>query len=145
MNTTPRWIPLFFGSVMILMAALILGALFGIVPTDGGQFFAPRLVIICLGTCLLAGGLILWIPEQSPVIFRSGLIFLALASLVIVCNWTAFAPDVIYSSSTSIGPFQFSSNDQVGGRIAFAIAAIVVNLFVLYVLVNWMRSLIHKK
>jgi hypothetical protein len=129
---------------MILMAVLILGALFGIVPTDGGQFLAPRLIIICLGICLLAAGLLLWIPEYAPAIIRSGLVFIILASLVIVCNWTAFAPDVVYSSSTSIGPFQFSGDDHVGGRIAFTIPAMAVNLFVMYLIVSWVRSVVRK-
>jgi hypothetical protein len=42
LTPTPRWIPLFIGSIMMLMAALILGAVVGLVPTGAGQFLAPQ-------------------------------------------------------------------------------------------------------
>jgi hypothetical protein len=43
MDNTPKWIPVLFGSVMLLMGTLILGALFGVVPTDeGGRFRSQR-------------------------------------------------------------------------------------------------------
>jgi hypothetical protein len=141
MNSTPKWIPLLFGSAMILMAAIILGAFVGIIPTEGGQFLAPPIIIVGLGLCLLSGGIAMYIPQKAPVFFRSGLFAIALVSLAIVCNWTAFAPGVVYSSSTSIGLLQFSGEDPIGGRIVFGLAAIVVDLFMLFAVVGWIRYL----
>jgi hypothetical protein len=140
MNSTPKWIPLLFGSAMILMAAIILGAFVGIIPTEGGQFLAPPIVIVSLGLCLLAGGLAMYIPQKAPVIFRSGLLIIALVSLAMVCNWTAFAPGVIYSSSVSIGSLQVSGEDQIGGRFVFGLAAIIVDLFMVFTIVGWTRN-----
>ena len=145
MNSTSRWIPLLFGSVMLLMAALILGALCGIVPTDGGRFLAPPLIIAAIGVCLLCGGLALWIPAKTPAIVRSGLFLVALASMATACNWTAFAPDVLYYSSTSIGPLQFTGEDQVGGRIVFGLAAVAVDGLILYLIIAWARSSLLKR
>jgi hypothetical protein len=141
MNSTPAWIPYLFGSVIILMAALILGAVIGIVPTEGGQFLAPPIVVISIGVCLLSGGLAMWIPQQTPALIKSVLLIISLATLALVCNWTAFAPGVVYHSSTSIGFFEFSGESQFGSRIAFGLAAILVDIFILSILSGWVRSL----
>jgi cytochrome c oxidase assembly factor CtaG len=140
MNETPRSIPLLFGSVMFLMGSIILGALLGIVPTDGGRFTAPPTVIAALGLCLLFGAFMLWLPRQAPVLIRTVLLIMALDLLAVVCNWTAFAPDVVYYSSTSIGPVTITGEDQVGGRIVFGFAAVVVDVSILSMLIGWVHS-----
>jgi hypothetical protein len=145
MDSTPGWIPFFFGSAMILMAALILGAVFGIVPTEGGEFLAPRIIVATLGFCLLFGGLAIGIPPRAPVLLRSTLFIAALASMAVVCNWTAFAPGVVYDSSTSLGPLEVSGRDQVGGRIMFGLAAIAVDLFIVSAIIGWARSRFGKR
>ena len=96
MEDTPRWIPVFFGSAMLLMGAIILGALLGFVPTGDGQFLVPSTIIIALSLCLILGGLLLWIPQHWPALIRATLFIAAIAAMVTVCNWTAFAPNVVY-------------------------------------------------
>jgi len=140
MNEPPRWIPLLFGGVAFLMGVLILGAHLGVVPTDGGRFTAPPAVILAIGFGLLVGAGIFWLPRTAPAVVRSGLLLLALGLLAVVCNWTAFASEVIYSSSTSIGPVSFSGSDQVGGRIAFGLAALLVDAAIVATIVGWIRS-----
>lgn len=140
MDDTPRWIPVFFGGAMFLMGALILGAMFGLVPTGDGQFLAPDLVIAALGLSLTFGGFLLWIPHRWPPLIRTALFLVALACLATVCNWTAFAPNVVYDTSTSIGPVTFSGDGNVGGRIVFGLAAIVVDVIILSALVGWIRA-----
>lgn len=140
MNEPPRWIPVLFGAVAFLMGVLILGAFLGIVPTDGGRFTAPPAVILGIGLSLLVGAAIFWLPRTAPAVVRSGLLVLALGLLAVVCNWTAFAPDVIYSSSVSIGPVSFSGSDQVGGRIAFGLAALLVDAVIIATIAGWIRS-----
>ena len=140
MNEPPRWIPALFGGVAFLMGALTLGAFFGIVPTDGGRFFAPPVVIIALGSGLVLFAVLLWIPRATPAFVKSGLVLLALTLTAIVCNWTAFSPEVVYHSSTSIGPISFSGPDQLGGRIVFGLAALIVDGVILAVLVGWVRA-----
>jgi len=140
MDEPPRWIPVLFGGSAFLMGVLILGAFLGVVPTDGGRFFAPPAVIIALGSGLVLFAALLWIPPKTPALVKSGLVLLALALTAIVCNWTAFAPEVVYSSSTSIGPFAFLGSDQLGGRIVFGLAALIVDGVILAVLVGWVRA-----
>jgi hypothetical protein len=60
-------------------------------------------------------------------------------SLALVCNWTAFAPEVSYSSSTTIGPIQIRGGDQIGGRIVFGAAAIIVDILLISVIIGWIR------
>jgi hypothetical protein len=136
----PKWIPVLFGSVMLLMGLLILGALFGIIPTEeGGQFLAPPLVIASLGLGLVLGGILIWVPYRTPPMVRSILFLVALALVAVVCNWTAFAPNVAYYSSTSIGPVSITEEGGIGGRIAFGIAALVVDIVFISVLVSVLR------
>ncbi len=139
MNETPRWIPILFGSVMILMALIILGAFYGYIPAEG-EFTAPPAIILSIAICLLAAGLAILIPPGAPAILRTALGIITLITVAAVCNWTAFAPEVTYTSSTSIGPFSYEGEDQVGGRIVFGLVAIVVDIILISSLILWIRK-----
>jgi len=139
MSSTPRWIPIFFGTVMILMAMIILGALIGLIPAEG-QFLAPPFIIASIGICLFCGGIALWTPQKTPPLIKTFIFLIGVLSLATVCNWTAFAPQVTYSSSTTIGAIQSGGEDQVGGRLVFGAAAIFVDLFILSAVIGWIRS-----
>ena len=142
MDDTPRWIPFLFGSVMMLMGTLILGVLFEVVPVDeDGQFLAPSLVIFSLGLGLASGGFLLWLPFQTPPRLRTFLALVVMVFMLVVCNWTAFAPNVVYHSSTSIGPLEVSGKAGIGGRIVFGIAALIVNSIFLSTLIAWLREI----
>lgn len=146
MDDTPKWIPALFGSVMLLMGALILGAFFGIVPTDeGGRFLAPPPVIASLGLGLILGGLLLWIPYKTPPSVRTFLFLVVFALVAVVCNWTAFAPGVVYYSSTFIGPVEFSRQAGIEGRIVFGIVAVIVNLVFLSTLIGWLKNTLTRR
>jgi cytochrome c oxidase assembly factor CtaG len=84
-------------------------------------------------------------PYRTPPILRSLLFFVALALVTVVCNWTAFAPNVVYYSSTSIGPVEFSGEAEIGGRIVFGVAALIVNFVFLSTVVAWMRSIVKRR
>lgn len=143
MNETPRWIPILFGTVMILMALIILGAFYGYIPAEG-EFTAPPAIILSIAICLLAAGLAILIPPGAPAILRTAIGTIAFITLAAVCNWTAFAPGVTYTSSTSFGPFSFEGEDQIGGRIAFGLAAIVVDIILVSSLFHWLRKVTRK-
>jgi len=66
-----------------------------------------------------------------------------LGSLALVCNWSAFAPGLVYESSVGINGFEVSGVDQVGGRIVFVLAAAVFDVFILTTIIGWIRSKIH--
>jgi hypothetical protein len=140
MESTPRWIPIFFGSVMVMMGGLILGAQLGFVPTGDGEWLAPPTIIVSLSLSLILGGFLLWIPQNWPVVIRTAFLLATIAAVVTVCNWTAFAPGVVYYSSTSIGPVTFEGESSIGGRIVFIVAALAVDIFVLSMLIGWFQA-----
>jgi hypothetical protein len=144
-NQTPKWIPALFGLASFVMGALILGAVAGIVPADTGGFIAPRWVITAIGVGMILTSLIFWIPASTPAALK-GLLALSVFLLVaVVCNWTAFAPGIRYSSSASIGPFSFQGEDQLGGRIAFGLAAVIIDALLLWGVIDRVRHFLHKQ
>lgn len=145
MDSTPKWIPFLYGSILNLMGTLILGALWGYVPTDGGRFTAPSWVIISLGICLLSAGAAFWLPSKSPSLVKSALLVITLIALALVCNWTAFAPGVEYQSSATLGMIEIAGQDQIGGRIVFGLVAVIIDLVILAIFVNLFKQSHSKK
>jgi hypothetical protein len=121
------------------MALIILGEVYGYIPTEG-EFTAPKVIVLSISICLFAAGLAILIPQSAPAILRTGRGIVAFTTLAAVCNWTAFAPGVTYTSSSSIGPFQFQGEDLIGGRIVFGLAAIAVGIFIIAAIIRWLRS-----
>ncbi len=144
MDDTPEWIPVMFGGVMALMGITILGAFLGFIPTGDGQFLVSPLVILALGGGLVFGGLtLLFVAVDSPAWLRSVLFLAVMGSVAVVCNWSAFAPDVVYSTSSSLsfGPIAYSTEGGSGGsRIVFGAAAVLVDAFILYMVFDWVRK-----
>jgi cytochrome c oxidase assembly factor CtaG len=129
-----------FGLAAIGMGALILGALWGWVPTDGGQFLAPTSVILSLGLGLVLFGVLLVIPVELAGFVRGALFLLVMILVAVVCNWTAFAPEVVYTSTTTLGSSTTTAEDPIGGRIVFTIAALVVDGILIFSLIGWIKN-----
>lgn len=142
--STPVWIRILFGAVPILMGVVILGAQAGVVPTDGGSFLAPPGVILSLGAGLILFGLGLWMPASTPPQLKSAIFLILLLLLGVVCNWTAFAPDVVYTSETSIGGWQTSGEDPIGGRIVFGAAALAVDALLAFTVIDIVRRALRR-
>ena len=85
---------LLIAAACLLMASLIAGAQSGIIPSGEGAFFAPPQVITALWVGMLLAGALFLLPERSPSALKAGLAFLVLCLVAVVCNWSAFAPDV---------------------------------------------------
>jgi cytochrome c oxidase assembly factor CtaG len=129
---------------MLLMGGIIVGALVGIVPVGAeGKFLAPPAIIVSLGFGLVLGGLLFWVRDQSSALLRTCLFLAALALMAVVCNWTAFAPNVVYESSTSIGPVSITDKSDVGARIAFGIVALILDAAFVSTLISWLRGMSH--
>jgi hypothetical protein len=143
-DATPVWIRVLFGAIPILMGSVILGALAGIVPTAGGRFLAPPWVILPLGAGLILFGLALWIPASTPPLLKSGIFLVLLLLVAVVCNWTAFAPGVVYTSQTTIGGWTTSGEDPIGGRIAFGLAALAIDGLLAFTIVDLVRRAIRR-
>jgi len=123
------------GLAALLMACLIAGAQFGLIPAEPDAFFAPMPVITAIWVGLLLGALLVWLPERTPPVLRAAVAFLVLCLVAVVCNWSAFAPGVTYTKTTSLttpfGGFEATNEDPIGGRFVFGLAAIVVDLILI--------------
>jgi len=137
--STPVWTRILFGAIPILMGVVILGAQAGFVPTDGGRFLAPPWVILSLGAGLILFGLGLWMPASTPPKLKSAIFLVLLLSLAAVCNWTAFAPGVVYTSEMTIGGWTTSGEDPIGGRIVFGAVALAVDALLAFTVVDIVR------
>jgi hypothetical protein len=136
----PLWVRVLFSLVPLAMGLIILGAWFGIIPTDGGTFHAPPVVILSLAGILILFALLVWLPSQAPKSVRLVLPAVLLLLVAVVCNWTAFAPGVRYSSQVSIGPWSSTGEDQVGGRIVFALVALAIDALLALALFQAIRK-----
>lgn len=141
---TPVWIRVLFGAVPILMGTVILGALAGVVPTGGGRFEAPPAVILALGAGLIVFGLGLWMPASTPPKVKSAIFLVLLLLLAAVCNWTAFAPDVVYTSEVSLGGWSTSGEDPIGGRIVFGAVALAVDALLAFTVIDLVRRALRR-
>ena len=142
--STPAWIRVLFGAVPILMGMVIIGALAGVVPTDGGRFTAPPWVILSLGVGLILFGLGLWMPASTPAELKSAIFLMLLLFLAAVCNWTAFAPGVVYTSEVSVGGWSTSGEDPIGGRIVFGLVALAVDALLAFTVVDIVRRALRR-
>jgi hypothetical protein len=143
-NPPPWWIPLLFGFAMIGMGVLIVCLVTGIFPMTRGAGDAPRWVMVAIAGGLILGGFLMILPQESPAFIRSILGLGALVLAAVVCNWTAFAPGVHYSSEVSFGPVSVWGEDQVGGRIMFGLAALAVDALLGWVVFYEVRKRLGK-
>lgn len=133
------WMRALLGLVPLMMAVIILGALAGFVPTGDGKFLAPAWVIASIGAGLMLFAVAVWIPGTAPKIVRSGLGLLLFVLVAIVCNWTAFAPGVRYTTEFSLGPLSHSGEDPTGGRIVTGLVAIAIDILFAYSIFDAVR------
>ncbi len=139
------WIRAIFGLVPILMGAVILGAQVGVVPTDGGRFTAPPWVILPLAVGLILFGLAMGLPRSTPAALRSGLFLVIVLMVAVVCNWTAFAPGIRYTSTLTIGAWSTAGEDPIGGRIVFGLVAIAIDAVLAYGVYAALRNRLRPK
>lgn len=133
----------------LLMASLIGGAQSGLIPSEEGAFFAPPRVITALWVGMLLAGVLFLLPERAPSALKAGLTFLVVCLVAVVCNWSAFAPDVTYTSTITISipllEFARTQEDPVGGRIVFGLMAIAVDLILIGAIVYGIRQLLRRR
>jgi hypothetical protein len=138
-SSPPKWIPAVFGFFAFLMGTLVLGAVLGIVPADPHGFLAPRWVVGAIGVGLILLAFMFWIPTSTPSLVKAVMGWTAMLLWAVVCNWTAFARGVRYTSSLSAGPVSVEGNDQFGGRIVFGLVALVIDGLLAWSLVTQIR------
>jgi hypothetical protein len=141
----PIWVRLLFSLVPLLMGLVILGAWFGVVPTGGGSFHAPAAVLLSLAAGLILFAAAVWIPSNAPKALRLGLPATLLLLVAVVCNWTAFAPGIRYTSEITIGAWTTSREDLIGARIAFGLVALAIDAVLVYGILTAVRQRLRPK
>jgi hypothetical protein len=142
---------LIFGSIFIFVGALIFLTAVDVIDAPDENFNAPRWIVAVIGLAFaVAGAMVIVKSLESGYgdhpLFKSISTLMVLAFLVFFAapfNWVAFGPgERSFSRSTSFGPLTVSqnANGDLGGRMVFGIAAILMDIFVIYVIYRLLRG-----
>jgi hypothetical protein len=141
------------GALCALMGLVILFVALGIIPTDESKLRAPHWVVGAAGLMFFLAGIAILTgpppdtPEASRTTWRTFLLGLGIVgALAAVFNWVAFGPGPrAFGGSVSI-PFVSVSgaSSERSGRIAFGIAAVVIDAFAVWVIVRGLRDLLGR-
>ena len=141
------------GTLFALMGLAILFVALGIIPTDESKLHAPHWVVGAAGLMFFLAGIAILTgpppdtPEASRTTWRTFLLGLGIVgALAAVFNWVAFGPGPrAFGGSVSI-PFVSVSgaSSERSGRIAFGIAAVVIDAFAVWVIVRGLRDLLGR-
>jgi hypothetical protein len=142
------------GALCALMGLVILFVALGIIPTDESKLHAPHWVVGAAGLMFFLAGIAILTgpppdtPEASRTTWRTFLLGLGIVgALAAVFNWVAFGPGPrAFGGSVSI-PFVSVSgaSSERSGRIAFGIAAVVIDAFAVWVIVRGLRDLLGRE
>jgi hypothetical protein len=135
-----RLFTVLFGGVLVAVGSAIVAVALGHVPA---RMNAPPWVVASAGGVFIAGGGLL-VFEAFPVTaaFKKALHILFIAALALPFNWTAFGPgEREFNRTTSINGVAYSTPaSETGGRIAFGIGAVVLDLIVVAFVVALLRD-----
>lgn len=127
-----------FGLVVTAVGVFIVLQALGVIPA--GRMNAPRWVGVLAGLIFGLGGLAMILgviggagpngelPPSAPLWVRLGAFLLGLtifASFAMIGSWIAFAPGP-RSFGTNVPFLQAGAANEIGGRIAFGIGAVLV-------------------
>lgn len=123
-SVTPRTAQ-FAGFFAVAMGLLVVALSADLIRVQPDKFHAPRWVAAAGGLTFVLGGLML------------------LLLLAVVANWVAFGPgERRFSGVFSVGFWRSEANPgELGGRIVFGIGAVILDLFLIWAWVNWVRML----
>jgi hypothetical protein len=144
------WLGTLFGVVglVILLVAL------RVVPSDESKFQAPHWVVGAAGLAFFLVGILLLTtpPDQPPeaatrttwrtLLLGAGVV----GSMAAIFNWVAFGPGPRHFGGSISIPFVAVSGPQGewSGRVAFGLAAVMMDLFLGWVIVRGLRDLLGR-
>jgi hypothetical protein len=142
---------LVFGSIFIFAGAFIFLTAIDVIHAPDENFNAPRWVIAAVGLAFaLAGAMVIVKGLESgfgddPIYkwISTGMILAFLVFFAAPFNWVAFGPgERSFSGSTSIGPIAVNQSgaSDFGGRMAFGIGAILMDILIIYILFRLLRG-----
>jgi hypothetical protein len=143
-----KWL---FGPLLLAVGGLELAVASGWIGLDASRLHAPLWLLGATGVSFVSIGLVLLMDGIEALERVKGwLAFVFLVSFTSIFNWVAFGPGERHfttSSSVGVGPVgvsSASSGHELGGRIAFGIFAVLLDLLIASPLIlglwRWMRS-----
>ncbi|MFC1997517.1 hypothetical protein ACFLXI_07940 [Chloroflexota bacterium] len=143
---------LVFGSLFICMGASIFLISVDVIHMPEENFNAPRWVVAAVGAAFSLAGVMVTLNglkdglgDYSIFKWIYNTIFLMFMILFAApFNWVAFGPGVrSFSNSTSSNSITVGfvsviqkSGSEIGGRLAFGLGAVLMNIFIVYILIR---------
>jgi len=144
------WVGALFGVVGLIILFVALG----IIPTDESKFEAPHWVVGAAGLAFFLIGILLLTtpPDQAPeaaarTTWRTFLLGTGVVgAMAAIFNWVAFGPGPRHFGGGISIPFVAISSRQNewSGRVAFGIGAVLIDLFLAFVVVRGLRDLLGR-
>ena len=133
----PAGVKWLFGPVMLGAGGLALAAAFGWIGLGPSRTHAPMWLIGAIGVAFASMGFVLLTDGIEPLRrVRGWLGFVFLVSFASVFNWVAFGPgERQFTTRTSVGSggigvSTVAEGGELGGRIAFGVFAVLLNLLI---------------
>ena len=132
-------------NAMLMGAAFVLAGLYplavaiGVAHPAPATVHAPLWVVGLAGACFVLVGTAFLAPRDD-VRMRGLVVGLTVTSLAIIFDWIAFGPgERHFSGGISFVGAAVRTSDETAGRVAFGIAALLLDAFALWGWYRWMR------
>ena len=137
-----KWL---FGPVMLAAGGLGLAAACGLIPLGPSRTNVPMWIIGAIGVSFASLGLVLLLDGiEAFKRIRGWLAFVFLVSFASVFNWVAFGPgERHFTTRTSVGSgavgvTTVAEGGELGGRLAFGVFAVLLDLLIASPLILWL-------
>ena len=138
----PAAVQWLLGPVLLVAGGFGVAVACGLVRLDPASFHAPPWLAGAIGVAFAAMGLILLLDGCAALQrLRGWLAFVFLACFATVFNWVAFGPgERHFTTRTSAGASVVTSaeSSELGGRIAFGVFAVLLDLLIASPLIVWL-------
>ena len=140
--TGVKWL---FGPLLLATGGLGLAVAFGLIQLEPSRTHAPLWIAGAIGVSFAAMGLVLLLDGIEVLKrIRGWLVFVFLVAFASVFNWVAFGPGERHFTtrtgvgSGAIGITTVAEGGELGGRIAFGVFAVLLNLLIASPLIVWL-------
>jgi hypothetical protein len=137
-----KWL---FGPVLLATGVLELAAAAGLIGLDASRLHAPLWLLGAMGVAFVSVALVLMLDGIEALKRLKGWLALVfLVSFAAIFNWVAFGPgERHFTTRTSVGfggggLATVSDGHELGGRIAFGVFAVLLDLLIASPLITWL-------
>jgi hypothetical protein len=137
-----KWL---FGPLLLAVGGLELAVAFGWIGLDASRLHAPLWLLGAMGVSFVSIGLVLMLDGIEALRrLRGRLGFVFLVSFASIFNWVAFGPgERHFTTRTSVGSgavgvTTVAEGGELGGRLAFGVFAVLLDLLIASPLILWL-------